>query len=180
MKILTIDKDLKYLRQKSKDVSFDDKELLNDIKDLSNYCSNKQIFALSGVQIGIPKKIIYIKCSIPEKVNNISHDEKIVMINPKIIDRKGETYFWEACASCLDNTCYVKRPYEITVEYYNLNKEKEIKVFKGFISTIISHEYDHLFGILHMDIAEKTLHLTKEERNILRKKEPYLIIDREK
>lgn len=174
----TIENDLEYLRQISKDIDFSDVELEQDIKELKSYCINKEIFAIAGVQIGIPKKIIYIKCTNPEKLNDTNYDENIVMINPKIIETKGETYYWEACTSCLDNTCYVKRPYTIKLEYYDINNKRQIKVFNGFISTVISHEYDHLYGILHMDKAKKTLHLTKEERKKLRNKEPYLIISK--
>lgn len=178
MKILTIENDLEYLRQISKDIDFNDEELKQNIIELKKYCSDKKIFALAGVQLGIPKKIIYVKCSNPEKYNDINYDENIIMINPKIIEAKGETYFWEACASCLDNTCYVKRPYSIKIEYYDITGNKNVKELNGFISTVISHEYDHLFGILHMDKSEKTLHLTKEEKENLRQKEPYLIISK--
>ncbi|MBQ7140859.1 MAG: peptide deformylase [Bacilli bacterium] len=178
LNIKTIKEDEQFLRQESLDVKFDDLELDNNIKYLFDYCKNKQLFALASIQIGIPKKIIYIKCTEPSKVEDVNHNEKIIMLNPKIIEQKGETYFWEACASCLDNTCYVKRPYEITVEYFDKNFEYQKSNFKGFIATVISHEYDHLFGMLHMDFAEKTLKLSKEERKILREKEPYKIIDK--
>jgi len=176
--IKTIKVDEQFLRQESLDVKFDDLELDNNIKDLFEYCKDKQLFALASIQIGIPKKIIYIKCSDPSKAEDINHNEKMIMINPVIIKQKGETYFWEACASCLDNTCYVKRPYEITVEYYNKDFKHQRTTFKGFIATVISHEYDHLFGILHMDLAEKILKLNKKERKDLREKEPYKIIDK--
>ena len=38
------------------------------------------------------------------------------------------------------------------------------------------HEIDHLDGILHIDIADEVLEMTKEERIDLRKKEGYTII----
>lgn len=179
-KIKTIKNDECYLRQVSTDVELNDNKINEYVKALSNYCNQNKLFALAGIQLGIPKNIIYIRNSNEETDNDNNYDEKSVMLNPKIINEKGNTYFWEACASCLDNTCYIRRPYEITIEYFNLKGEKNAKTFYGFISTILSHEYDHLLGILHIDKAEKILHLTKEERVELRKKEPYLIIDKEK
>ena len=54
-------------------------------------------------------------------------------------------------------------------------KQHEDK-FEGFESTVLCHEIDHLDGILHIDIADKIIKGTKEERIELRKKEGYTII----
>ena len=90
------------------------------------------------------------------------------MINPIITKRIGLTTYWEACASCLNNMGFVKRPYIIEMEYYDLEQNKHVETFEGFPATVISHEYDHLNGILHMDIADKILDLEAEERKKLR------------
>ena len=49
-------------------------------------------------------------------------------------------------------------------------------MFVGFESTVLSHEMDHLDGILHMDKAEELLVMTKEERKKFRKNHGYEII----
>ena len=49
-------------------------------------------------------------------------------------------------------------------------------MFIGFESTVLSHEMDHLDGILHMDKAEELLVMTKEERKEFRKTHGYEII----
>ena len=51
-------------------------------------------------------------------------------------------------------------------------------IFEGFESTVLSHEIDHLDGILHVDIAEKVLVMTLEERKEYRKKHNYKIISK--
>ena len=66
------------------------------------------------------------------------------------------------------------------MEYYDIEGKKHQEIFEGFESTVLSHEIDHLNGILHIDIALKIKVLTKEERKELRKKEPYQIIRKEK
>ena len=43
---------------------------------------------------------------------------------------------------------------------------------------MLCHEIDHLDGILHIDIADKVINGTKEERIALRKKEGYTIISK--
>ena len=102
------------------------------------------------------------------------------MINPKIIKREGLIWFWEACASCLDNTGLMERPYKIEIEYYEENQNIHHETYEGVPATVLSHEMDHLDGILHIDKALKILKLNKEERKALREKEPYEIIRKDK
>lgn len=45
----------------------------------------------------------------------------------------------------------VERPYKIKLEYYDENKKKHTKTFRGFETTVLSHEMYHLDGILHID-----------------------------
>lgn len=73
----------------------------------------------------------------------------------------------------------VQRPYEIVVEYLDLYQKKHRDTFKGFESTVLSHEMDHLDGILHMDISKKIIVMPVEERKIFRQTHGYKIIDKE-
>lgn len=57
----TIEHDNLYLRQISKEVDFDNDDYMDDINSLEEYCRNHTVFALAPVQIGIPKRIIYLK-----------------------------------------------------------------------------------------------------------------------
>jgi len=173
----TILNDEKYLRQISKEVNFNDKYLKRNIKYLSTYCKNVECFALAAIQIGIPKRIVYIKNTSFDLDKN--EDIEKILINPKIISSKGITRYWEACLSCLDNFALVERPYEIDLEYYDINGIRHIENIKGFTSTIICHELDHLDGILHMDKAIELLHMNKDERKDFRKDHPYEIISKE-
>ena len=70
----------------------------------------------------------------------------------------------------------VRRPYKIVVEYYDVYGEKHVDVFEGFESTLLSHEMDHLDGILHMDKSIEILQMNKEERKAYRELHPYQII----
>ncbi len=174
----TIEKDEAYLRQVSKEVDFSDVTLVDDLNKLDYACSiNSNIFALASIQVGIPKRIIYLKnTTLDIPVDDVSYNEKEILINPIIVDREGLTEFWEACASCLDKTGLVERPYKITVKYQDINNEEKTRIFVGFESTVMCHELDHLDGILHIDIAKKIINISKEERKILREREPYRIL----
>lgn len=184
---ITIKDNEKYLRQVSKSVDIkNDKELKDDIKVLEDYCKENEVMAMAAIQLGIPKRIVYLKNTNIDIINKQQNDcstsfeddynEARVLINPVILERRGLTKYWEACASCLDNCGLVLRPYKILLEYYTIDNNKHVDTFIGFESTVLSHEMDHLDGILHIDVAEKLFVLPKEERKKLRKKEGYIII----
>lgn len=175
--------DEEYLRQVSQEVKKGDTALEDDIKRIADYCRNDgNMIALASVQIGIPKRIMYIMKTDEYDVSKEEdfEDKKIVMINPEIIEEKGETYYWENCASCLDNMGLVKRPYIVRVRYFDENFNKKEETFEGFKATVFSHEYDHLFGILHLDIAEKIYNMPLDERRKFREnpKNKYKIVSK--
>ena len=187
LKTITIADNEEFLRQVSKPVIFPDNNLKSDIKVSEQYFNQSDItLALAAVQLGIPKRLIYLKNTDLELINRKNndqetdedrlHNEQRILINPIIVSREGLTDYWEACASCLDNLGHVKRPYKIIIKYQDINGNFHSEVFEGFESTVLSHEMDHLDGILHMDIADEVLVMTREERKEFRKTHGYNII----
>lgn len=176
---LTIKDSESFLRQQSNEVDFLDKDLQQNLSDIKEYCeANDGLYALACIQLGIPKRIVYIKSTKPNDTGANSKENQILMINPEIISKKGKTEFWEACVSGLENFGLVERPYEIVVKYQNENGDIKTQKFEGFASTVISHELDHLDGIFHMDRAKKLLQLPASERVKFRTLHPYKIISK--
>ncbi len=193
---ITIENNEQYLRQISKKVNIADPELHNNIVVLQNYCMQNDVLAMAAIQLGIPKRLVYVKNTNLDVLNKRltdegkeetkDYNEAKVLINPEIISREGITTFWEACASCsmyegeIKKWYYgkVKRPYKIKVKYSDLEGIEHEEYFEGFASTVLCHEIDHLDGILHIDIADKVIKATKEERIELRKKDGYTIISK--
>jgi len=189
MKTITIEDNEIFLRQESKKVVFPDPDLINDIKKLEDYFDeNDTTLALAAIQLGIPKRIIYLKNTNLELINKKNNNEDLdeykdynerrILINPEVILKEGLTDYWEACASCLDNLGHVKRPYKINLRYQDINGYFHEETFEEFESTVLSHELDHLDGILHMDIADEVLVMTREERKEFRKTHEYNIISK--
>jgi len=180
--VKTIKEDYDYLKLKSEEVDFEKDNVSEIIQILEDYCVENKVFAMAANQLGYLKRVMYIKHADMERAlaDDMTYNEKIIMINPRIIKKKGHTTFWEACASCLEYVGLVHRPYKITVEYLDELQIKHKKILEGFEATVFSHEYDHLNGILHIDIAEKLLIMTVEERKELRVREPYNIISKTK
>lgn len=186
LKSITIADNEKYLRQISSPVDIkNDLELQNNISILEQFCKENEVMAMAAVQLGIPKRLVYLKNTNLDIINKMqsnsttdaeeNYNEARVLINPVIIKREGLTDYWEACASCLNNCGRVLRPYIIDVEYYDISGNKHKDTFKGFESTVLSHEMDHLDGILHIDVAEELYQFTVEERKAWRQTHGYNI-----
>ena len=147
------------------------------MKLLGKLCIETEFFALATVQIGIPKRMIYLKnTALDVPLQDINYNESKVLINPIVTSRKGYTKYWEACLSCLDNM--VCRPYGMNVQYYDEKLCLHIEMFEGFEATVLLHEFNHLDEILHMDIAEEVLNMTPEKRKAYRKEHPYEVISK--
>ena len=186
IKSITIAENEPYLRQISIPVDvLNDENLDSDIDVLKQFCKENEVMAMAAVQLGISKRLVYIKNTNLDIINKLqnnsinndekNYDEARVLINPIIINREGLTEYWEACASCLENCGRVLRPYKIDLEYDDINGNKHLETFKGFESTVLSHEMDHLDGILHIDIAEEVLQMPVEERKKWRQLHGYKI-----
>lgn len=189
IKSITIADNEEFLRQKSKNVNFCDPSLLDDIAVLEKFCKENSVMAMAAVQLGIPKRIVYLKKTNIEIIRKEqfesatkeeeNYNEAKVLINPVITLKEGLTTYWEACASCLDNMGLVKRPYRIVVEYFDIDGKFHKDTVEGFRSTVLSHEIDHLDGILHIDIAEKVLVMNSSKRKKFRQTHDYEIISKE-
>lgn len=190
IKTITIENNEEFLRQTSRPVKLPDKELEKNIELMDRYFDQSdRTIALASIQLGIPKRLIYLKNTDIESVSRAftdqkteedeRHNERRILINPVIISREGLTDYWETCASCLDNMGHVRRPYKIVVEYQDLNGEKHLETFEGFESTVLSHEMDHLDGILHIDIADEVIVMPFEERKVFRQTHGYRIISKD-
>lgn len=66
---ITIENNEQYLRQISKKVNSEDPELHNNIVVLQDYCMQNDVMAMAAVQLGIPKRIVYVKAK-QETLNN--------------------------------------------------------------------------------------------------------------
>ena len=102
IKAITIEDDEEFLRQISVPVNLDDKELKNDISILEEFCNENDVMAMAAVQLGIPKRIVYLKNTNIDIINKMQANtatkeeenlnEARVLINPVIKSREMESY----------------------------------------------------------------------------------------
>ncbi|MBD5429454.1 peptide deformylase [Lactobacillus sp.] len=128
--------DVMLLSQKSTPATQVDIQAANDLRD-TLVANSTRAAGLAANMIGIHKNIIaFFVGPLP-----------MVMLNPKIIKKTGEYTTSEGCLS-LEGQRSTKRYKDITVQYDNLNFEKQTQNFTGFIAEVIQHEIDHCNGIL--------------------------------
>jgi peptide deformylase len=94
---------------------------------------------LSAIQLGIPLRIFAIK----------TRSYPIVFVNPEITwESEEKILFQEECLSLPGRRVQTLRPLRIRIKTLNHNRELE---FSEFESVVVSHEYDHLDGVLITD-----------------------------
>ena len=80
-------------------------------------------------------------------------DLKKVFINAHIIEESGEEWsFNEGCLSIPEIREDVIRKPELRIQYYDENFNFHDDRIKGVLARVIQHEYDHLDGILFVDL----------------------------
>jgi peptide deformylase len=75
----------------------------------------------------------------------------LIMVNPKITAREGEMVGDEGCLSFPAIYGPVKRAYQVTVSYQDLEGISRILTARGLLSRAVQHEVDHLRGVLLID-----------------------------
>ena len=144
-KKLPIVTDINYLTQPCQEVTKEDnvKEIVQKLKDtLACYDG----VGLTANQIGIQKKISYIKIPKITKDRKIEFSE-FILINAKIIEKDRPIKISnESCLSFPGVKVSTVRYVFITVEYYNEKMELQTGVFQDIEALVIQHEISHQEG----------------------------------
>ncbi len=105
---------------------------------------------LAGPQVGVMERIF---------VYEASEDDSGVLINPKIVNRSGETEIDDEGCLSLPGLFYpVERSTSIVVEALDEKGEPVTIAASDYKARIFQHEIDHLDGVLFID------RLTDEDR----------------
>lgn len=87
-----------------------------------------------------------------------------VFINPRVqVLDEAPNGVWEGCLSVPGLRGYVERPSAVRVEALNLQGVPQSLEFKGFLATVVQHEFDHLDGKLYIDRLADPRQLMFEE-----------------
>lgn len=129
------------LRKKSRQVDNINDRILILIDDMIETMYKADGVGLAAPQVGVLKRIVVL--DIGEGI--------IVLINPEIIEQKGEQIETEGCLSIPGISGEVKRPEHVQVR--GLDRKGKIIEIQGsnLLARAICHEIDHLDGVLFTD-----------------------------
>ena len=85
------------------------------------------------------------------KAFNAQTVQPLVLFNPEIVAASGEQTGREGCLSLPNVGGDVTRPYEVTVQYLDINGVQQMSTVRGFLARAVCHETDHLKGVLYVD-----------------------------
>ncbi len=130
------------LRKKAREVVDFDAKLASILEDMKQTMELNNGVGLAAPQIGFMRRFA---------ICQLENGEILEIINPKVIESKGEDIMEEGCLSVPDKHCLVKRPTYVKLEYQNRYGKKQIRELWDFDARVCSHEMDHLEGILFYD-----------------------------
>lgn len=99
---------------------------------------------LAATQINFHQRLVVIDVS-------QDRDQPMVIINPVIVEHSGEEISEEGCLSVPETNAEVKRAEFVTLEYLDLEGNKQVLNADGLLAVCIQHEMDHLDGKLFID-----------------------------
>lgn len=142
------------LRKKSRAVEAVDEKIKELVEDMIETMHKFDGVGLAAPQVGVLKRVVVIDL--------YDGNEPYVLINPEIIKEKGEQEVDEGCLSFPNKFAKVIRPAEVVAKALDINgKEYKIKA-KGLLAQAITHEIDHLEGVLFVDkIIPGTMEIIK-------------------
>ncbi|MBO4859917.1 MAG: peptide deformylase [Clostridia bacterium] len=135
------------LRKKCRPVEEITPRILTLLDDMRETLKDANGVGLAAPQVGVLKRIVLVD----------DGSEILELINPVIVDTKGEQEEIEACLSCPGQWGIVKRPAEVTVRALDRHGVEKTYTGTGLTARCFCHELDHLDGVLYIDKAERML-----------------------
>ncbi len=150
-RILTVDQDLKVLKQKSAPVARDDDDLRALMDDMLETMYDAPGIGLAAIQVGVPKRVI-----VMDLARGDAPKEPRFFVNPEIVWTSEELApYEEGCLSVPEIYEEVQRPATVRLRYLNYQGDAVEEEADGLFATCIQHEIDHLEGVLFIDYLSR-------------------------
>ena len=134
------------LRKRCREVTTIDDRIRMILDDMIETMRSQNGVGIAAPQVGVMRRMFVIE---PED------GEVIEFINPEVIESSGTQTGEEGCLSVPGYVGTVDRPEYIKVEALDRYGEKIEHEGTGIKAVAISHELDHLEGVLYIDKAEE-------------------------
>jgi peptide deformylase len=141
------------LRKRAKKIENNSEELKEIIENMWETMYYSDGVGLAAPQVGKSIRLFIIDASSGADEEPELEGFKKVFINPEIVELSGDEWIMnEGCLSLPEIREDVTRPDRVKIKYLDENFEEHVEEYKGFAGRVIQHEYDHLDGILFIDL----------------------------
>ncbi|MCM1039286.1 MAG: peptide deformylase [Ruminococcus sp.] len=142
------------LEKKCKEVTEITPRIQQLIDDMFDTLYEANGVGLAAPQVGILKRIVVI---------DVTGDDPLLLINPKILETSGEQTGYEGCLSVPGKTGQVTRANYVKALAYDENLEPFEIEGTELLARAIQHEIDHLDGHLYVEKVIGPLQDVEEE-----------------
>jgi peptide deformylase len=118
-------------------------EISKLIEDMFETMYKNQGVGLAAPQVGISKQLAVIDVG----------KGPMVLINPRVVRKKGKVFFEEGCLSIPGEYLKIRRAKEVEVEAFDEKMNKFSLKASGLLAICLQQEMDHLNGILMFERA---------------------------
>jgi peptide deformylase len=124
----------------------------------------KTMHSAPGVGLAAPQvnqsiQLITVDISVGENKTDL-----IVLANPEILHKEGETVLEEGCLSVPGINEKVTRPHRVVIKGIDLDGKERIIEAEDLLARVFCHEIDHINGKLFIE------HLSPLKKSLIRKK----------
>ena len=148
------------LEREADDVTeFDTAELHKFLENMFESMYAAKGVGLAAPQIGFARKIAVIDVS-----NGENPDDKLVLINPKVVKTEGKQVGEEGCLSIPTFREQVRRAKRVTIRAQNAKGEEYEMAGEDLLARAFQHETDHLYGRLYIT------HISALKRDLMKRK----------
>ena len=142
------------LRRKAKKIAAVDASIRKLIDDMIETMQEAYGVGLAANQVGVPLRIVVIQ--VPEQ-------EVLVLVNPVVVETKGERTVIEGCLSVPGYQAEVPRAESVRVQARDRNGKLFRKRGTELLAQAMQHEIDHLNGVLYIDYLKDKSQLLKAD-----------------
>ncbi|EOZ7263217.1 peptide deformylase [Salmonella enterica subsp. enterica serovar Kentucky] len=132
------------LRKVAKPVEEVNAEIQRIVDDMFETMYAEEGIGLAATQVDIHQRIIVIDVS-------ENRDERLVLINPELLEKSGETGIEEGCLSIPEQSALVPRAEKVKIRALDRDGNPFELEANGLLAICIQHEMDHLVGKLFID-----------------------------
>lgn len=132
------------LRTIAKPVEKVDAEIQKIVDDMFETMYLEEGIGLAATQVNIHQRIIVIDVS-------ETRDQRLVLINPELLDADGDTGIEEGCLSIPEQRAFIPRAEHVKVKALDYNGKPFELEADDLLAICIQHEMDHLVGKLFVD-----------------------------